>query len=150
MTIGKKISLACSALVALTTILGTVMALNINHMNAELNSIIEGPLPGIYSLGLIQGYVKEQKLAMMEHIAQDTTDKMGRLESTITDLESKFQAEMKPFRKTIQTAQGRELFDKLGPLQERFNAIWVKILPLSRALKSKEALAIWNTEGLVA
>src|SRR5262249_1831598 len=76
-------------------------------------------------------------------------DQMARLESTIADLESKFQAEMKPYRKTIQTAQGRELFDKLGPLQDRFNSIWAKILPLSRARKTKEALEIWNTEALV-
>jgi hypothetical protein len=56
---------------------------------------------------------------------------------------------LKPYRKTIQTAQGRELFDKLEPLHERFNRVWTKIHPLSRALKTKEALEIWSAEAAV-
>jgi methyl-accepting chemotaxis protein len=150
MTIGKKISLACTALVALTIILGTVATLNISHMNTEVHSIVEGPLPGVYCLGLMQGYVKEQEVAMLEHIVSDNPAEKSKLESTIADLESKFQAEMKPYEKTIQTTKGRELFDKLGPAHERFNRTWVNILPLSRALKTKEAMAIWNGEALVA
>ena len=105
-------------------------------MNTELQSIVEGPLPGIYSIGMIQGFIKEQKVAMLEHIASDTPEEMSRLESTIAALESKYQAELRPYQKTIQTAQGRELFEKLGPLHERFNRIWSTILPLSRAARA--------------
>jgi methyl-accepting chemotaxis protein len=148
MTIGGKILLACTTLVALTIILGTVAILNINHINTQVQTIVDGPLPGTYHVGVLQGFVKEQKGAMLEHIAQDTPDNKGRLESTIADLGSKFQAEMKPYEKTIQTAQGRELFARLGPLHEQFNRIWAKILPISRELKTKEALAIWNGEAV--
>ena len=69
MTIGKKISLACAALVALTIILGTVATLNISHLNSDVLSIVEGPLPGLESIAALQGYAKEQKVAMLEHIA---------------------------------------------------------------------------------
>src|SRR6266699_1003398 len=97
MTIGERISLACMALVALTIILGTGAALNISHMNTEVLSIVEGPLPGIYSIGLIQGYVNEQKVTVLQHVIRETPGEMNKLESTIAELESKLQAEMKVY-----------------------------------------------------
>src|SRR5260370_28969368 len=147
MTLGKKISLACIALVALTIILGTVATLKIGHINTEVHSIVEGPLPGLHSLGVIIGILKEQKVAMVEHILADTPEQKSKLESTMADLESKFQVEMKTYQKTIQTAKSQEQFEKLGPVQERFFRIWTNILSLSRALKTKEAIAMWDGEA---
>ena len=147
MTIGKRISLACTALVALTILLGTVATLNTSHINTKVRSIVEGPLPGLYSLGVIGGLAKEQKVAMLEHILADTPEQKSKLESRLADLESKFQVEMKTYHKTIQTAKSQEQFDKLGPVHDRFNRVCANILPLSRALKTKEASAMWDGEG---
>src|SRR5271165_2935030 len=143
-TVGKKITLAFMALVALTIILGTVSALKIRGMNADLHYIVEGPLPGIYSLGLIEGFTKAQKIAMLEHVASSDPDQKSRLESAIADLESKLQAEMKSYEKTITVAKGRELFEKLAPVHELLRGVWTEILPLSRAMKTKEAMVRWD------
>jgi methyl-accepting chemotaxis protein/methyl-accepting chemotaxis protein-1 (serine sensor receptor) len=143
-TVGKKITLASMALVALTIILGTVSALKIRGMNTDLHYIVEGPLPGIYSLGLIEGFTKAQKIAMLEHVASVDPDQKSRLEATIADLESKLQAEMKSYEKTITVAKGRELFEKLAPVHELLRGLWAEILPLSRAMKTKEAVASWD------
>ena len=147
MTIGNKISLACTALVALTITLGAVAIVNTSHINTAINGVVDGSLPGIYSLGVIQGYAKEQKSAMLEHLLSESPEQMSRLESTIADLEGKFQGEMKRYEQTITTANAREQFEKLGPAQESVKSTWATILPLSRALKTKEAMAIWNGEG---
>jgi methyl-accepting chemotaxis protein len=148
MTIGKKISLAFMALLALTIILGTVSGLSSSRMNADAHAIAEGPLPVLYSLGLIEGFLKDQKVAMLEHILSENPQQMSQFESVVTDLENKLQSETKVYEKTIQTAKSRELFEKLGPAHDRFNRVWAEILPLSRAAKSKEAMAIWNGEAL--
>ena len=88
MTIGKKVSLACGALVALTVVLGSVAALNINRMNSRLHSILGGPVPGLYSVGLLQAYSKEQKIAMLEHIVSENADQKKQKEAVIANLES--------------------------------------------------------------
>jgi methyl-accepting chemotaxis protein len=151
MTIGKKISLACIALVALTIILGTVSIENISHMNTDAHVIVEGPLPGLASLIDLYGCEKDEKAVMLEHIASDTLEQKSKLDAKFADLEAKFQSEMKEYEKTIQTPEGRQMFDKLGPTQERFNRIWTtSVLPLSRANKTREALTAWNGEEVAA
>jgi len=151
MTIGTKISLACSTLVAFTIIQGTVSILNTGSMNKGLHSIVEGPLPGIYSLSVMHGYEKEQEVAMLEHIASDSPEQKSKLESTLADLQSKFEAETKSYEKTIRTVKSRDLIEQLGPAQERFNGMWAtNILPLSRAMKTREAFAVWNGDAAVA
>jgi methyl-accepting chemotaxis protein len=150
MTIGKKISFACGTLVALTIILGTVAELNTSRMNKDLTALAEGPLPGLYSLGLIEGYGKDQKTAMLEHMLSGSAEEFAKFESSITELEGKFQAEMKNYEKTIKTPRGHELFEKLGPAQDRITQVWARVQPLSRALKNKEALEMWNAEAVPA
>jgi len=150
MTIGKKISLACAGLVTLTVTLGAAAAFSIARMKAELTSIVEGPLPGIYSMGLIVGYGKDEKVAMLEHILAESPQEKSQWESTIADLERKFQSEMKTYEKTIQSAQGREQFEKLGPAQQRTIQAWQTILPLSRDGQTKQAMAVWRGEDAVA
>ncbi len=147
MTIGKKIALACAALVALTIVLGTVSIVNTNRINNDVHSIVQGPLPGIYSVGVMQNDLKDQKTAMVEHIASSTPERKAQADARIADLESKFEAEMKNYEKTIQTETGRTLLEKIAPVQERIMRTWTEnILPLSRALKTNEALAVWQGE----
>jgi len=151
MTIGKKITLACVVLVALTILLGVVSILNISRISTDVHSIVEGPIPGIFSLGVIYSYEKDEKAEMLQHIASDTPKQKEELEAAFAETESKFQDEMRGYGKTIQTAEGRGLFEKLGPAQERFNRLWTtNILPLSRAFKTKEALAAWNSQDVLA
>ncbi len=147
-TIGKKISLAFTAMVALTIILGTVSTVGIRRVNTDAHSIVEGPLPGLSSLGAIEGFLKDQKVTMLEHILSESPQQMSEFESGMADLEDKFRSETKVYQKTVQTARDRELLETLGTVHERFNHVWAEILPLSRALKTKEAWAIWNGEAL--
>ena len=150
MTIGTKISLACLVLVALTITLGTVATLNIGSITADVHSIVEGSLPGTYSMGLLAELVNGQKVAMLEHIASDTPEQKSQAEFQIADLQTKFESWSKSYERTVRTAKTRELFEKLAPLQTRFNGVWANIAPLSRAGKTKEAMAIWRGEALAA
>src|SRR5579871_3784412 len=145
MTIGKKITLACGVLVTLTILLGLVSALNISRINSDVRSVVQGPLPGVFAVGLMQNDLKDQKTAMVEHLASGTPERKAQLDTRIADLERQFEADMKAYEKTVQTETGRTLFEKISPQQERVLRIWNEnILPLSRALKTAEALAVWQ------
>ncbi len=147
MTIGKKITLACGVLVGLTIILGTVSILNTSRINNDVRLMVDGPLPGIASVGVLQNLLKDQKTAMVEHMASSTPERKAQSDARIADLENKYEAELKTYEKTIQTEAGRALFEKITPLQERVMRTWTEnMLPLSRALKTTEALAVWQGE----
>jgi hypothetical protein len=147
MTIGKKISLACAVLVAFTTIMGVVSVMSIRSTNAQVRSIATAQLPGLAILINLDGFEKDEQAVMLEHIASSSPARKATLEADFSDLEVKFQGELAAYEKTLASPKGRELWQKVAIVQDRFNRVWTtNVLPLSRALKAKEALAMWNGE----
>src|SRR5262249_29976584 len=108
MTIGKKISLDCVALVALTIILGTVSILNVGRINTAVNTILMDSLPGTASIGRLDGLMKEQRAFALMHML-----------SAMADALSEFEAELRVYEKAITTSRDRELFGRIAlPLDQ--------------------------------
>jgi len=149
LTISKKISLACAVLVGFTILMGGVGMLSIGGMNGDLHTIAAGPLPGIYSFGRIEGLLKDQKAAMLEHILSESPAQMRQMESTVADLGKQYEDEMKRYEKTIQSAKAREQYEQLIQVQDGIKRVWSQMLPLSRLVKTKECMAIWNGEAAI-
>ena len=81
MTIGKKISVACLVLVALTIILGTVTILNIGRIDTAVNAIVVDSLPGEASIGRLDGLMKEQRAFALRHMLMETPAQKSQAES---------------------------------------------------------------------
>jgi methyl-accepting chemotaxis protein len=150
MTIGKKISLACAALVALTVSLGALSIVNIGRINDIIHSILTDSLPGLQSMTHMEALFKDQRGQMLMHMEADSPDQMSEAEAAITDLDNKFQNELKLYEKSAMTARDRELYEKIAPAHDQFMRVWAKIQPLDRGAKAKEAIAIWRSEGAPA
>ena len=121
MTIGKKISLACVALVALTIILGTVSILNVGRINTAVESIVVDSLPGEASIGRLDSLLKDQQSAALTHMLVESADQRSQADSSLAEAASKFQTEARGYEKTITTARDRELFGGL-PLRTNSSA----------------------------
>ena len=148
MTIGKKISLACAALVALTVSLGAVSIVKIERINGVIQSILTDSLPGLESMTRLEAVFKDQRGQMLMHMEADTPDQMSEVEAAMTELENKFQNELRAYEKTAVTAHDRELYEKIAPAHDQFMRVWAKIQPLDRGVKAKEAIAVWRGEGV--
>ena len=74
MTIGKKISLACIALVALTTLLGIVSIVNVGRVNTAVHAIGVDSLPGTVAIGRLDSLMTEHRLFALRHMLEDTLD----------------------------------------------------------------------------
>ena len=147
MTIGKKISLALAAQLGLTVIFGVVSVANAERINGIVHSIAADALPGVESITRLTTYAKDQKVQMLMHLFAESPEQMSEAESNISDLENKFQNELKTYEKTVSSSRGREVFERLAPAQDQVMRVWAKIQPLDRAAKPKEAMAIWRSEG---
>jgi methyl-accepting chemotaxis protein len=146
MTIGKKISLACTALVALTITLGAVSIFNISRINTVVNSIRSDALPGSASSGRLQSLMMSQRIFVLRYLLADTPQLKSQAESSMADVVTKYQAELKVYENTISKPSDREMFAKIAPLYEQFSRGWARVLPLSRESKQKEAVAVWSAE----
>src|ERR1039457_4779844 len=148
MTVGKKLSLACAALVMLTIILGTVTIWNVGKINTQVNLLATDALPGTASAGRLEALVMEQRVMVLRHLLMDNAEQMSQAETAVADSMNRFQAEMGAYEKTITQARDRELFGKIAPQMEQSGRAWTRVKPLSRELKAKkEAFDLWNAEG---
>jgi methyl-accepting chemotaxis protein len=147
MTIGKKITLACAVLVALTVLLGTVSILKIGQINQSVEYITKESIPGLVNLADMVEAAKEAKFQMMSHLDSTSPAQMAQAESSLAQQESKLEAAVKSEQNVQTSARGRQLLENILSSNERLNAVWVKLLPLSRASKNEEARALGDTEG---
>lgn len=150
MTIGKRIALACIVLVGFTVTLGLVSILNIATIETAAHSLVNDAMIGIRSSTELESIFREQEGVMLRHIGLDSLELKNQAESSILNTQNRFQAEIRIYEKTITTSRERELFEKLGPVNDQFMRIWAKIQPLSREMKIKEAMSLWMTEAFPA
>jgi len=150
MTIGKKISLACIALVALTIILGTVALVKVGRINTAVNLILTDALPGTASAGRLDSLMNEQRVFSLRYLLDETPEQKGQSQSEMANVMSKFQAELVVYEKTITTARDRDLFGKIAVPYEQFGRAWARVMPISRESKQKEAYALYVGECLPA
>ena len=94
MTIGKKIILACSALVALTIILGIVSILNLGRIDTAVTSVLVDSLPGLASAGRMESIIQGQRAFALRHMLVEAPDQKSQADSLFADGMSRFQVEL--------------------------------------------------------
>src|SRR5207248_665191 len=120
------------------------------RVDSAVHSIAVDSLPGLYSSARLDSLVREMRVVMLRHIAVDNAEMKYQAESSIADAQNKFQVELRNYEKSILTARDRELFSKVRPAYDQFTRAWSKIQPISREMKSKEAITLWMAEGFPA
>jgi methyl-accepting chemotaxis protein len=150
MTIRRKILTAAAIWIALMTVSGILALVQLSQISSAARSVATDSLPGIGSGVRLDSLIHQQSAMMLRHMLSNTPEGMSQAESGIAEAQAKFQTELKAYETTITTTRNRGLFERIAPAQEQFDRVWAKIQPLSRAMKPKEALALWLAEGLPA
>ena len=104
MTIGKKISIACATLVALTVLSGVLSIAKIGQIHDYVRHLVTDFLPGLTSMSRVTQYAKDQRQSMMLHMLAETPDQMSEAEAAIADLGSKFDRELRRPSSPLATA----------------------------------------------
>jgi len=146
MTISKRISLACTALVAFTIILGSVAIVKIGQMNSNMEIRTRESLPSLNALITLVNSSKELNYLMMVHIGSENPQYMSQAEAAITENQIRFQSALKSYEAADSGDLHRQQVDRLVAAADRMNRIWGRILPLSRASKNKEAWDLWMSD----
>jgi len=148
--IAKRIYFICAGLVALTIILGATAIYQIDRMASDVQSLASDSFAGVYITGRLTAFAREQGAAMLTGLLSETPEQVAAAETAVAAIESKFQVEMKAYEVTIFTPRDRELFSRIQPAHAKVGQVWSKIQPLVRAMKTKEAAAVWQSEALPA
>lgn len=150
MTLGRRIAMTATALVALAVLLGVVSIYNVSRIGESLQLIAGGSLPGVYAIGQAESVSKDMRGRMLMHIASDQVPEKGRLDSELESLERDFREKLEGYSRVITLARDRELFERIAPAFDNFLRAWHRVRELSRAVKTQEALAAFRNEALPA
>ncbi len=144
MTAGKKISLAFSALISFTILVGAVSLAGISRMNRYQEATVTDALPGIYYIGRAESVTKDLQAQMLRHIASANDEQRAQCESQMAMLREQFKSLLKDYEKTISRSIDREMFSKIEPAFDRYFGAWEAARLLSREQKTQEALAAFQ------
>ena len=150
MSIGKKITLSFAAFVALLVTLGIIAILNLGSINASLQLVSSEGLPGIHQIVGLMASAKEQKVSMLQHIASADAGEKAAFEREISDGDAQVRKSLDEILRLVHSPQARDAVQKISAAQDDMLRVWSKIQPLSRAGQTKEAAAVWTSEGVSA
>ena len=147
LTVGKKFSLGCAALVALSIVLGTVSVLDVSKINSNLQAITGDSLPGVYRIGAMEAAMVNMRGNYWKFMMNaGNSEKDDQIASAINADKQSFLQDYAAYESSITTTEDRDLFAKIKPTFDQFNSAWDSIEPLLREGRATDALAKYYTE----
>ncbi len=149
MTIGKRFIITSGVLVILCTILSGVAIVGFNNVARDVHSLATDTIPGtIYSLSM-KADTSRLRADYLRHIAEEDPAEMQTVEQDITQVSGDLADDMKKYGAAITSEEDRQNFAKLQPELDAINQGWImKVRPLSRESKNKEAFALYKSDLL--
>jgi methyl-accepting chemotaxis protein len=147
MTVGKKITVACSVLVTFSAMIGTVAVLSIHNLSDKLTSIADDSLPGVYVIGRLDSLQLDLRGATLHHVATPDPKMKAVKDSQAEALKKQVSGLVKDYEQTIHDARDREMFHRIPGFMDAYINACEKVRALSREGKTTEAMAIYDTEA---
>jgi methyl-accepting chemotaxis protein len=146
-TIGRRLVTGFSLVLAITIALGGFAATRIITIRDRVRSITDDALPGIVSIDAVMLTAAANEANVLHHIASDDDKRMADAEKEIEATNDEATKHLGEYEKSIYQAKDRELFNAIAPLRAAVAKIRSeRVLPLSRAHKSAEALKAYENE----
>jgi methyl-accepting chemotaxis protein/methyl-accepting chemotaxis protein-1 (serine sensor receptor) len=146
MTVGRKISSTCAALVALTVTLGGISIINTRSIQSSLLPIVNDSIPGLNTIGIIDARTGDLEGSMWRHMSITPGDQMVELEREMAADKNDIDQALAGYEKSITTERDRALFANVNPLLQQFLRGWESMKLSSRAGNREEAIGIYNAQ----
>lgn len=139
-TIGKRVTLGFSIILALTFALGVFIKLRVDVIRGEFNFVAETTVPGVEHLAATQARVFEILSLAYKHVYSPSPEDMSRLESLIEANLQKNSEDLAAYDRLL-TGRDRTAFEKLTEVRAAFRRGLKELLASSRGAVTPEASA---------
>lgn len=147
MTIGRKITLACTVLVTFSAMLGTVATLSIHQIRDKLSVVVDDSLPGVYTIGRLDSLQLDLRGATLHHVATPDPKVKAVKDEQAQTLKNLAPGLLKEYQQTIRAPRDQEMFQRIPGFLDAYIRACEKVRALSRENKAAEAMAVYDTEG---
>jgi methyl-accepting chemotaxis protein len=150
MTIGKKISLTCIALIGLTTALGGIALVNVREISRIAKRLNDNTVPGLIAIDQVNARTEALLAAVLNHVHSADLEAMRKAENEVAEIRREVSEGRQAYEKSLENARGRELFAQTCVALDRFDQAMERVLVPSRERQTEKAAALFNAEGIAA
>jgi methyl-accepting chemotaxis protein len=146
-TIGKRLIVGFSCVLLVALCLGGFAFTRLASIDTQSEKITQDSLPGLILLGDIRSDIKDERSLVLDHLLAETAQEKTALEGQVKALHEKIGEASTQYAATITTERGRELFAAVAPARESFASVRdSRVLPLSRSMKTEEAMQAFQND----
>jgi methyl-accepting chemotaxis protein len=146
-TIGRRLTVGFCAVITLAVALGAYASYGVLQIQRAAKAVTGDALPGIIGMDQADAMAHENDALAYRHIASESDQQKAEIEKQMAENSKTADAAFRQYETSITTTRDRELFEAIaGPRAENTAIRSGKVLVLSRAHKTREALAAYEQE----
>ena len=147
MKIATRIALGFATVLVLMLFMGLFSMLQMSEVNDKSTEIADNWLPSVRLLKTLDTRTSDYRIRELAHVIADSPAEMQAIEKDMGDLLAEMTKERAQYEKLISSPEEQALYDRFGKQFQDYMVVHERMLPLSRALKTKEAMALINGES---
>lgn len=144
-SLSVKLYSGFGAVLLIVAALGVFAYSRLVQIDKRAAIIVKDCLPGTYLAGEIQGVALGNLANSNRHMLAGDKAEKDLVEDELAKLKSKGDEVMAKYEVTITLDKDRQLFERLKAARAKYVGLWTsELLPLSRAMKTREALEVYE------
>ena len=148
MKISTRIGLGFGAVLLLMIAMGAFALMQMSKVNDASTEIATNWLPSIKWLKEIDTNTSDYRIIELQHVIAQTPEEMRPIEDRMAEMAATIEKNRATYVKLISSKEEQALYDAFSKEFTAYIAVHDRMIPLSRALKTKEAMALMNGESL--
>jgi methyl-accepting chemotaxis protein len=144
--IGKRIIAGFAAVILISALLGTFALVQLRDIRQKSIAIVDDSLPSIETINQIEQQARDKHKLLFMHIISDSKEEMAQLEQKMRASDDRTADLSKKYEGMFTNDHDRDLYKAMQEARDVYAKNYEQVLPLSRDLKTKEAMAMVDSQ----
>ncbi len=146
-SLSVKLYAGFAAVLVIVSALGIFAYRNLVVIRGYSQVIVEDNIPGVYLAGRMEAIQRRVMMQVNLHLLASTPEEKEKVAVEIAESRAQIAEALDKYDATITTDEDRQIFNRLPEARKRFGDVLEnKVLPLSNAGKTAEAVVVLNGE----
>ncbi|WP_446809533.1 HAMP domain-containing methyl-accepting chemotaxis protein [Methylomonas sp. 2BW1-5-20] len=147
MGIALKLTLGFGSLLTLLCFLGIFSLMQMGDINGMATEIATNWMPSIRYVEEMNTNTSDYRIAELKHVVSEKSEEMDAAERDMKTVMEIFRKNEAAYVKLISSPEEQAIYDEFKRKYDAYLVQHDKMIPLSRALKTKDAMVIMNGES---
>jgi methyl-accepting chemotaxis protein len=147
LTVAMKLALGFGIVLVVMTIMGLLALYQMDKVNQQSTDMAKNWMPSIKVVEEINTDTSDYRIAELQHVVAEKPEEMKQAEQDMAKVMKTMNDDRAEYEKLISSPEEKAGYEAFVKKFDAYMAIHEQMIPLSRELKTKEAMALMNGES---